>query len=125
MEERERKKHLTNLTKHTSSYIIYVNIYEGCHMQQISISEIQRNLHKLDDFDIIEIIDKKRNKIKGYFIESKYASFVEELSSKVASKQQKSISLRGVLHSYANANKIESEKEAWKIHTLKKYSIDD
>ena len=28
-------------------------------MQQISISYIQRNLHKLNDFDIIEVVDKK------------------------------------------------------------------
>jgi hypothetical protein len=31
----------------------------GTGMQQLSISEIQRNLHKLDAFDIIEVIDKK------------------------------------------------------------------
>lgn len=113
------------MTKHFPLYIIYENIYEGCGMQQISISEIQRNLHKLDDFDIIEIIDKKRNKIKGYFIESKYASFVEELSLKVEDKQKKRTSLRGVLHSFANTSKLEGEKEAWKMHTLKKYSLDD
>jgi hypothetical protein len=35
-------------------------------MQQISISQIQRNLHTLDNFDIIEVIDKKRNKVKGW-----------------------------------------------------------
>ena len=34
-------------------------------MQQLSISEIQRNLHKLDSFDIIEVIDRKRDKVKG------------------------------------------------------------
>ena len=57
-------------------------------MEQISISEIQRNLHKLDDFDIIEVIDKKRDKIKGYFIESKYASLVEELAQKIQKKKK-------------------------------------
>ena len=43
-------------------------------MQTISISDIQRNLHKLDDFNIVEIVDKKRNQIKGYFLDSSYQS---------------------------------------------------
>jgi len=47
---------------------------KGFTMQQISISDIQRNLHKLDNFDIVEIIDKKRNQVKGYFIDNKYAN---------------------------------------------------
>lgn len=46
-------------------------------MQQISISDIQRNLHKLDNFDIIEVVDK--NKIKGYFIDSKYIYIIQQL----------------------------------------------
>ncbi len=90
-------------------------------MDQISISEIQRNLHHLDSFDIIEVIDKKRNKIKGYFIESKYASFVEELSRKVENSKKKPHSLRGVLHRYADTSKIDAEEQAWKEHLLKKY----
>ena len=94
-------------------------------MHQISISEIQRNLHTLDNFDIIEVVDKKRNKIKGYFIESKYASFVEELSHKVTSKNSEHTSLRGILHSYANIDKMEAEEKAWKQQILKKYSRHD
>jgi len=91
-------------------------------MHQISISEIQRNLHNLDNFDIIEVIDKKRNKIKGYFIESKYASFVEDLSHKVQSANKEQTSLRGILHSYADSSKVDAEDKAWKQHILKKYS---
>lgn len=49
-------------------------------MQTISISEVQRNLHRLDDFDIVEIVDKKRKQIKGYFISNRYHGFVEELA---------------------------------------------
>jgi len=95
-------------------------------MEQISISEIQRNLHILDNFDIIEVIDKKRNKIKGYFIESKYASLVEELSKRVEEKKkQNRKSLRGVLSKYADIKKREDEKTAWKDHVLRKYAIDD
>ena len=46
-------------------------------MQQIGISEIQRNLHKLDNFDIVEVIDKKRDKVKGYFVDKKYAHAIK------------------------------------------------
>ena len=95
-------------------------------MERISISEIQRNLHTLDNFDIIEVIDKKRNKIKGYFIESKYASLVEEISKKVEErKKQNRKSLRGILFKYADATKIEDEESAWKNHVQKKYALDD
>ncbi len=48
-------------------------------MQTISISEIQRNLHKLDSFDIIEVVDKKRNQLKGYFLDKKYHGYVEDI----------------------------------------------
>jgi len=48
-------------------------------MQTISISEVQRNLHKLDDFDIVEIVDKKRKEVKGYFLDKKYHDTVEQL----------------------------------------------
>jgi len=50
-------------------------------MRQLSVSEIQRNLHKLDSFDIIEVVDKKRQKVKGYFINPSYISFIEKLVS--------------------------------------------
>ncbi len=113
------------LTNKSYLTIIYENIYEGYEMYQISISEIQRNLHHLDNFDIIEVIDKKRNKTKGYFIESKYASFVEELSQKVENSNQKQPSLKGILHRYADESKIQAEDGAWKQHISKKYSKHD
>ena len=92
-------------------------------MEQISISEIQRNLQNLNDFDIIEVIDKKRNKIKGYFIESKYASLVEELSQKVQKKKKnKRKSAAGSLHAYANLDLIDQEEGAWQRHVIEKYS---
>lgn len=91
-------------------------------MEQISISEIQRNLHKLNDFDIIEVIDKKRNKIKGYFIESKYASLVEELAVRMQrNKNEHKKSLRGALSRYADPSKIEEEEGAWERHVIEKY----
>ncbi len=51
-------------------------------MNTISISDIQRNLHKLDNFDIVEVVDKKRHQVKGYFLDKKYHDFVEELFNK-------------------------------------------
>lgn len=90
-------------------------------MNQISISEIQRNLHKLDDFDIIEIVDKKRNKVKGYFVDSKYVSFVEELAEKLHQKKNHK-SPAGSLHRYANSKLIEQEEGAWQQHVIEKYS---
>ncbi|HFS85515.1 MAG TPA: hypothetical protein ENK72_02735 [Epsilonproteobacteria bacterium] len=48
-------------------------------MNTLSISEIQRNLHKLDEFDIIEVVDKKRHQVKGYFLDKKYHDKVMEL----------------------------------------------
>ena len=51
-------------------------------MDTISISEIQRNLHKIDNLDIIEVVDKKRNQVKGYFLDKKYKDIVMELFAK-------------------------------------------
>ncbi len=51
-------------------------------MKTISISDIQRNLHKIDDLDIVEVVDKKRDQVKGYFLDKRYHDFVEELFKK-------------------------------------------
>ncbi|KIM08407.1 MAG: hypothetical protein KU38_09790 [Sulfurovum sp. FS08-3] len=48
-------------------------------MQTVSVSQIQRNLHQLNEFDIIEIIDKKRNQTKGYFLDSSYKPLIDEI----------------------------------------------
>jgi len=92
-------------------------------MKQISISDIQRNLHKLDGFDIVEIVDKKRNQIKGYFIDNKYAGFVQELVENNRKKNSPSNSIAGSLHKYANLSLIEKEDDAWKSHMEEKHKI--
>ena len=91
-------------------------------MQQVSVSEIQRNLHKLNNFDIIEVIDKKRNKVKGYFIDGKYASLVEETFAKLLENEEKTESAAGSLSEYANIDLMEKEEGAWQRHVLDKYS---
>ncbi len=63
-------------------------------MKTISVSDIQRNLHKLDDFNIVEVVDKKRNKIKGYFLDSSYKALVESIIGK---KEVKKNNLRNII----------------------------
>jgi len=56
-------------------------------MNTISISDIQRKLHNLDNFDIVEIVDKKRHQVKGYFLDKKYHDMVMELFNKEHNKK--------------------------------------
>jgi len=70
-------------------------------MNTISISDIQRNLHKLDNFDIVEVVDKKRNQIKGYFLDKKYHDVVEELFQAKDNKNEKKLKALEAMGSYA------------------------
>jgi len=70
-------------------------------MNSISVSEIQRKLHKLDDFDIIEVVDKKRNQVKGYFLDKKYHDIVEALVKEQESKKNRKLEALEALGSYA------------------------
>ena len=70
-------------------------------MNTISISDIQRNLHKLDNFDIVEVVDKKRNQIKGYFLDKKYHDVVEELFQAKDNKNEKKLKALEEMGSYA------------------------
>ena len=88
-------------------------------MRQLSVSEIQRNLHKLDSFDIIEVVDKKRQKVKGYFLNPSYFSFIEKLVSdknRLMTEQ-----LGGSLNIYSDAQRREHEEGAWQRHLDEKY----
>ncbi len=60
-------------------------------MNTISISDIQRNLHKLENFDIVEVVDKKRHVVKGYFLDKKYHDIVEELFNQREEKIDKAL----------------------------------
>ena len=80
-------------------------------MERVSVSEIQRNLHKLDEYDIVEIIDKKKNVTKGYYIKAKYANFVNEIEKKIAQTHKGKAA--GILKKYANPSLWEREKQAW------------
>ena len=88
-------------------------------MDQISISEVQRNLHKLDDFNIVKIVDKKRNGVKGYYIKERYASLVEEIVQKIETiKKGTRKKPAGALHRYADPDRIRGEKSFWQKHAV-------
>jgi len=91
-------------------------------MQKISISEIPRNLHKLDNFDIIEIVDKKRHKVKGYYLNSQYASLINDLIKKKNERSELVEKLAGSLQEYADPTLIDKEDGAWQKHILNKYA---
>lgn len=91
-------------------------------MTRISISDIQRKLHKLSDFEIVEVVDKKRNRLKGYFIEAKYAPYVEEMIEKLKRDKAQHRSAAGILHAYARPDKIEGEANAYKESILRRYA---
>lgn len=67
-------------------------------MQTISISDIQRNLHKLDDFNIVKIVDKKRNQIKGYFLDSSYKSLIDSIIAKREAKKNNLLNIVGIIN---------------------------
>lgn len=67
-------------------------------MQTISISDIQRNLHKLDDFNIVKIVDKKRNQIKGYFLDSSYKSLIDSIIGKREAKKNNLLNIVGIIN---------------------------
>ena len=90
-------------------------------MQQIGISDIQRNLHKLKDFDIVEVVDKKRDKVKGYFLDEKYAQLIKGFIKQQSESKAKAEKLAGSLNAYANASLIEKEKRAWQAYTKEQY----
>jgi len=67
-------------------------------MQTISISEIQRNLHKLDDFNIVKIMDKKRNQLKGYFLDSSYQPLIDSIVGKKEKKKNNLLNIVGIIN---------------------------
>ena len=82
-------------------------------MNTISISDIQRNLHKLDNFDIVEVVDKKRHQIKGYFLDKKYHDFVEELFEVQEDKKEKR--LEEFRRLSKNISKVEKDIDVLKL----------
>jgi hypothetical protein len=86
-------------------------------MQTISISDIQRNLHKLDDFNIVKIVDKKRNQIKGYFLDSSYKSLIDSIVEKRDAKKNNLLNIVGIIN---DGNK-EITRESLRDERLSQY----
>lgn len=80
-------------------------------MKTISISEIQRNLHKLDGFNIVKIVDKKRNQIKGYFLDSSYQPLVEKLIGAKKEKKDRLLNIVGIINDGEEITKESLRKE--------------
>ncbi len=59
---------------------------------KVGIRDIVRNFSMLDDYDFVEIEDKKTHKRKGMFVSEKYVDEVKEmLKERQKSKKQKEI----------------------------------
>jgi hypothetical protein len=82
-------------------------------MRTISISEVQRNLHRLDDFDIVEIVDKKRKQVKGYFLDKKHRDIVEKLFRKT--QDQKNADLEMFKRLSKNVSRIDPDANIIKM----------
>jgi 3'-phosphoadenosine 5'-phosphosulfate (PAPS) 3'-phosphatase len=62
----------------------------------ISIRELSRNASSLNQYDYVEIEDKKTHEFKGIFVSSKYAQDVKELIDKKL-KEEKSKKLDKIM----------------------------
>jgi len=59
---------------------------------KVGIRDIVRNFSMLDNYDYVEIEDKKSHKIKGLFISSKYADEIKNfLKKKIDEEKRKKI----------------------------------
>ena len=86
-------------------------------MQRLSVSEIQRNLQHLNDFDVLEVVDKKRNKVKGYFLDHRYKNLIDELLEKRKANRKSLLGLAGC----ANGSDPDLTVKQLRDEHLKKY----
>lgn len=81
-------------------------------MKTLSISQVQRELHHLDNFDIVEIIDKKRDIVKGYFVDIKYKSVIESLVEK--EKKESFSAFAGMWEGRDDVDQQTLREKAWR-----------
>ena len=55
---------------------------------KVGIRDIIRNFSMLDDYDFVEIEDKKTHKRKGMFVSEKYVDEVKEMLDKKISREK-------------------------------------
>jgi len=79
-------------------------------MKTLSISQVQRELHHLDNFDIVEIVDKKRDIVKGYFVDIKYKSVIDAL---IAQEKKQSFSAFAGMWEGRDVDQKTLREQAW------------
>jgi len=85
---------------------------------KVGVREISRNFNILQDYDYVEVEDKKSNTTKGLFVSAKYANEVKEfLDTKLKAQKQKKIdelnSFTGMLSGKIGEDKIGDIKEKY------------
>jgi len=85
---------------------------------KVGVREISRNFNILQDYDYVEVEDKKSNTTKGLFVSAKYANEVKEfLDAKLKAQKQKKIdelnSFTGMLSGKIGEDKIGDIKEKY------------
>ena len=91
----------------------------------IGIRELARNSHLLDEYDYVDIEDKKTHKYKGLFVSAKYAKeFKEILDKRIAQEKQEKLDrikpFLGTIEIDDNFSSLSSKQIKQKI-SLEKY----
>ncbi|WP_187646870.1 hypothetical protein [Nitrosophilus labii] len=85
--------------------------------KKIGIRELARNIKILDEYDLIEIEDKKTKKSKGIFVSNKYADEIKKLIEE-KEKREKEERLKRILK-FAGSIEMEEDLVDKDIYTLR------
>ncbi len=85
--------------------------------KKIGIRELARNIKILDEYDLIEIEDKKTKKSKGIFVSNKYADEIKKLIEE-KEKREKEERLKRILK-FAGSIEMEKDLLDKDIYTLR------
>jgi len=91
---------------------------------QVGVREFTKNFNKLQDIDMIEIIDKKSSALKGLYISAKEALKVKKLLEESRKKEKekklsKIMQYAGSLHVDDNLKDLSTDELKVKIAELK------
>jgi len=84
---------------------------------RIGIRELIRNTKLLDDYDYVEVEDKKTHEYKGMFISAEYADEVKKLLDKKIA-QEKQLEMDALMQ-YAGAIEVDERYEALSASQLR------
>ncbi len=95
-------------------------------MTTISIKEISRNINKLQDYDYIDIEDKKTKEHKGLLVSSKYADEIKMfLKNKLAKKKQQELDELMQFSGIFNGESEDKSVKDIKTDKIDRYSFDE